>query len=166
MAMKKRFRTRNEVERYFSGRTIKCLICGKRFGRLSFHLAAKHAVTTDEYKFRFGLPWSRGLTSAASHANSGWNASRKRAASRVAHRTQFFKHAHALPRRAFAPFLAAEAARHLGTHAKGFGKSFEKRVLTLFRKGLTDEKIAAVLDVARMTINRRTRKWRKQKNRR
>ena len=47
----------SQSRRYFSGRTIKCLIWPgrRRFRRLSFHLAAKHDVTTDDYKSRFGL---------------------------------------------------------------------------------------------------------------
>jgi hypothetical protein len=35
-------------------------------------------MTTDEYKERFGLPWSRGLASAVSHANRGWTEKRRR----------------------------------------------------------------------------------------
>lgn len=157
------FRTRQEVERYFSGKTIRCLLCGKRFGRLSFHLAVKHGVTTDEYKARFGLPWTRGLTSASSRANSGWNKKRKRKASGVAHQTQFFKFAHLASRRKLAPFLVAEALDHLGSNAIGFGKTFESRARTLFQRGLTDKDIANVLGVNRMTVNLRTRHWRKPK---
>jgi predicted transcriptional regulator len=67
------FRTRKEVERYFNGETIKCLLCGQRFRRLGQHLAAKHDINVDDYRRRFGLPWSRGLTSAASRKASGWN---------------------------------------------------------------------------------------------
>ena len=159
----RRFRTRREVRRYFGGKTIKCLLCGKRFGRLSFHLAAKHGVTTDDYKSQFGLPWSRGLTSALSRANSGWNAARKAKASRLARRTQFFKFAHPAARREAAPFLKVEAARNLGPNAAGFGKGFEMRVHVLFGKGLTDAAIAQALNVNRTTVNRRTKRWRKMR---
>lgn len=159
------FRTRREVERYFSGRTIKCLLCGKRFGRLSFHLAAKHAVTTDEYKRRFGLPWSRGLISAHSRANSGWNDNRRAKARRLALRSKFFTFAHPAPRRGVAPFLKAEAVKNLGANATGFGEEFESRVKVLLRRGFTDAAIADALDVNRMTVNLRTRLWRKPKRR-
>jgi hypothetical protein len=159
------FRTRQQVEHYFGGKTIKCLLCGGRFGRLSFHLAAKHGVTTDEYKSRFGLPWHRGLTSALSHARSGWNDARKAKASKLARRSQFFKFAHAAPRREMAPFLKVEAARHLAVNAAGFGRGFESRVRVLFDRGLTDAAIAKALNVNKMTVNRRTKRWRKPKPR-
>jgi len=155
------FRRRRQVERYFGGKTIKCLLCGGRFGRLSFHLAAKHGVTTDEYKSRFGLPWSRGLTSAQSRANSGWNKARKAKASRLARRTQFFKLAHRAPRREAPLFLKLETAKNLSANAAGFGKLFESRVRVLFGRGLTDTAIAQTLNVARTTVNQRTKRWRK-----
>jgi hypothetical protein len=60
------FTTRREIERYFGGDTIECLICGRHFKRLHTHLAAKHGMAVDEYKRRFGLPWTRGLISATS----------------------------------------------------------------------------------------------------
>jgi hypothetical protein len=163
-SLRRHFQTRREVERYFGGKTITCLLCGGRYGRLSYHLAAKHGMTTDEYKGRFGLPWSRGLISALSLANSGWDNKRKAKASRLARKTKFFKFAHSTNRRRkLAPFLRDEALKHLGDRAVGFGKKFESRVLTLFRRGLTDAAIAEILDVNTMTVNRRTKNWRKSK---
>lgn len=160
------FRTRRDVERYFGGKTIKCLLCGRRFGRLSFHLAAKHNVTTDDYKRRFGLPWTRGLTSALSHSNSGWNDNRRTKARKLARRSQFFKFAHPTRHRDRAPFLKDEIPKYLGAHASGLGKKFELRVRTLFSRGLTDAAIAEILDVNKMTVNLRTKHWRKTKRRR
>jgi hypothetical protein len=160
------FRTRREVERYFSGKTIECLLCGRRFSRLSFHLAAKHGLTTDQYKARFGLPWTRGLSSAVSHANSGWSRKRKQEAARLARKTRFFKFAHQRSRRRVAPFLQAEALDHLGARATGFGRRFESRVRTLFRRGLIDKEIAEILGVNPNTVNRLTKRWRKRKSNR
>lgn len=156
------FRTRREVERYFGGKTIKCLLCGRRFGRLSFHLAAKHGMATADYKSRFGLPWTRGLTSALSHSNSGWDDARRSKASRLARRSQFFKFAHPATRREMAAFLKVDAIKHLGPNATGFGKSFESRVCVLFEKGFADAAIAQALNVSRMTVNRRTKRWRRR----
>ena len=160
------FRTRREVERYFGGKTIKCLLCGKRFGRLSFHLAAKHSVTTDDYKSRFGLPWSWGLTSAQSYVNSGWNDDRRAKASRLARRSRFFKFAHSVPHRKVAPFLKAEVVKNFGVNAVGFGKRFESRVHVLFDRGFTDAAIARALNVNRTTVNLRTKHWRRPKRKR
>jgi ROS/MUCR transcriptional regulator protein len=160
MARYPRFRTRRQVNRYFGGRTIQCLICGKRFSRLSFHLAAKHGITTDEYKSRFGLPWTRGLTSAQSHANSGWTEARRATAGKLARESQFFKYAHPAARREAPEFLKVETLKNLGPNARGFGKQFDSRVRVLFSQGLTDAAIAKALAVNRMTVNRRTKQWR------
>ena len=112
------FKTRRDIERYFSGDTIECLICARHFKRLQTHLAAKHGMATDDYKKQFGLPWTRGLTSAASLANSGWTDERKTKARKLARKSRFFKLAHLTPRRELAPFLKAEAVEHLGVNAK------------------------------------------------
>jgi ROS/MUCR transcriptional regulator protein len=157
------FKTRRDVERYFGGKTIECLLCGLRFRRLAGHLAAKHEMSVDEYRTRFGLPWSRGLTSAASVASSGWTDERKVKARRLARKNRFFELAHLTRRRTPAPFLKAEAVKNLGKHAVGFGKAFERRVRALFDKGVTDAAIARTLDVGRATVTYRTTNWRKRK---
>ena len=112
------FKTRRDIERYFAGKTIECLLCGRRFRRLWMHLVAKHGMSANEYRERFGLPWTRGLTSAASAASSGWTEKRKAKARQLARRTQFFKRAHLAPRRSFAPSQKMEAIRHLGINPR------------------------------------------------
>jgi ATP/maltotriose-dependent transcriptional regulator MalT len=156
-----RFRTRAQVDRYFGGATIVCLLCGRRFRRLASHVTRKHALSAADYKRLFGLPWSRGLTSAASHRNSGWNAKRRAEAERQARRTRFFDHAHATPRRESPAYIKQEWTKNLAARAAGLGREFERRVRALFAQGLADHEIARALGVARMTVNRRTRKWRK-----
>ena len=100
------FKTRRDIARYFGGNTIECLICGRRFKRLHTHLAAKHGMAADDYKKRFGLPWTRGLTSATSLANSGWTDERKAKARKLAQKSRFFDLAHSTPRRELAPAQA------------------------------------------------------------
>jgi predicted transcriptional regulator len=58
------FQTMEEVEKYLSGDTIECLICGKTFGSLSVAHLRSHGITHDEYRIRFGIPFKRSLTSA------------------------------------------------------------------------------------------------------
>ena len=157
------FKTRRDIERYFGGKTIECLLCGLRFRRLAGHLAAKHEMSVDEYRTRFGLPWSRGLASATSVASSGWTDERKAKARKLARVTRFFEQAHATSRRAPAPFLKAEVVKNLGKHAVGFGKAFERRVRALFDRGLTDAAIARALDAGRATVTYRTMHWRKHR---
>jgi ROS/MUCR transcriptional regulator protein len=154
------FHTREEIERYFSSETIECLLCGRRFRRLGQHLAAKHDMSVDDYRHRFGLPWSRGLTSAASRDASGWNSERREKARKVAQQSRFFELAHPTPHREPAPFLKAQSIENLGSHAAGFDETFEERVLALFHEDLSDAAIAHVLNVGRTTIAKRTMRWR------
>jgi predicted transcriptional regulator len=149
------FKTRREIERYFGGETIECLICGRHFQRLQTHLSVKHGVAADDYKKRFGLPWSRGLISASSLAASGWTDERKAQARKLARQSGFYKFAHLEPRREFAPFLKAEAIEHLGAHAKGFSEKFDLRVRALAEMGLSKRAIARRLKVAHSTVLKR-----------
>ena len=160
------FQTRREIDRYFSGKTIECLLCGKRFRRLASHLHYKHHLTADEYKGMHGLPWSRGLASEDSRRNSGWTMARRYKARKLAHRSKFFKLAHPAERRAMAPAAKEIYTLNLGKRAAGFGYQFENSVRKLFEKGLIDLQIADALGVNRMTVNLRTRKWRTKNKRR
>jgi ROS/MUCR transcriptional regulator protein len=161
VAPHQQFKKRREIESYFSGDTIECLLCGRYFKRLQSHLVAKHHMSADAYKKRFGLPWTRGLTSAASLANSGWTNKRKARARKLARKSRFFELAHLVPRREVAPFLKAEFVEHLGAHAKPLGEKFDLRVRALADKGLSSRAIARALEVAHATVLDRTQRWRK-----
>jgi hypothetical protein len=154
--------TRRDIERYFSGDTIECLICGRHFKRLQRHLAAKHGLSADDYKKQFGLPWTRGLTSATSLANSGWTDDRKAKARKFARKSRFFELAHVTPRRELAPFLKAEAVEHLGVNAKALGKKFDLQVRALAEKGLSIRAIARVLNVSHTTVLKRSKRRHKR----
>lgn len=151
------FATRHDVDRYLGGETIECLLCGQHFRRLGGHLRAAHGVSANEYRSSFGLPWARGLISAASVAASGWTEKRKTEARRLALGSRFFELAHTTPRRELAPFLKSEAVKHLGIDPSILSTSFERRVRILFEKGLSDRAIARELRVGASTVNRRTR---------
>ena len=155
------FKTRRDVERYFSGDTIECLICGRHFKRLARHLAAKHNLSADHYKKQFGLAWTRGLTSATSLAKSGWTDERKAKARKFARKSRFFELAHLTSRRELGPFLKAEAVEHLGVNAKALGKKFDLQVRALAEKGLSIRAIARVLNVAHTTVLKRSKRRRK-----
>ncbi len=159
-----RFQTRAQVDRYFTGKTIKCLVCGRWFRRLATHLAFKHDMDAAEYKARFGLPWTRGLTSDASHRKSGWTKKRRLQARRLAKKTRFFDFAHLSPRRESPAYIRDRWTKSLGKHARGFDRQFERRVYMLFKKRMIDREIAEVLGVDKNTVNRRTRRWRTSKN--
>ncbi len=63
-----KFQTREEIDDYFSDDQIQCLLCGKWYKVINYaHLSRIHDTTVDEYKERYGLPWSRGLTGESIH---------------------------------------------------------------------------------------------------
>lgn len=160
------FKTRQEIERYFGEKTIQCLLCGARFRRLGTHLAAKHGVSVDEYRRRFGLPWSRGLTSEASRLASGWTEARKAKARRLARASRFFEYPRPTPRREGAAYLKAQALQNLGIDPRTLSADFERKVRLLFDKGLSDRVVAKILDVGASTVNRRTKHCRKRSGKR
>jgi hypothetical protein len=154
------FATPSELERYFSGDTIECLVCGHHFLRLGSHLISKHGMTIDEYKERFGLPWSRALVTEGSRRNSGWTEKRRTKARKLARKTRFFQLAHSVGRRQSPPIVLELYRKNLGPHASGLGSRFERRVRELFDQGFTDSEIGRVLRVARTTVRKRTIRWR------
>jgi ROS/MUCR transcriptional regulator protein len=107
------FRNRDQIEQYFSGVAIQCLLCRRTFQRLAGHLMAKHEMSADDYRERFGLPWSRGLISSTSATNAGWSEERKEQARFAASKSRFFERAHLTKRRDVAPFLREESLQRL-----------------------------------------------------
>lgn len=64
------FETREQVEKYLGGDNIQCLLCGRMLKRLGgAHLQRIHGITGDSYRKKYGLFWSRGLTSETAHQN-------------------------------------------------------------------------------------------------
>jgi hypothetical protein len=51
----------NDLETYFDRDEITCLICGNACVQLAAHIAPAHGISSDDYKERFGIPWSYGL---------------------------------------------------------------------------------------------------------
>lgn len=46
---------------------VPCLVCGRRFINPCKHVVASHGMTAKEYKLKFGIPISLGLTGHADH---------------------------------------------------------------------------------------------------
>jgi len=55
------FKTKEEIDEYLSHEKITCLECGKEFFQLGNHLIQTHFMSVDEYRDKYGLPYSRGL---------------------------------------------------------------------------------------------------------
>ena len=61
---KAKFIAKQEIGQYFSNpEGIQCLLCGRIFGTLNGHLQIVHRTSHEEYRYRYGLPWRRGLVS-------------------------------------------------------------------------------------------------------
>lgn len=55
------FKTKEDIEKYLDSEKLECLECGKLYKQLGNHLLRKHTMTVDDYKDKYGLPYSRGL---------------------------------------------------------------------------------------------------------
>ena len=56
-----RFKTKGEIDEYLSHGKIICLECKREFNQLGNHLIQTHFMGVDEYRDKYGLPYSRGL---------------------------------------------------------------------------------------------------------
>lgn len=64
----RKFESRAEVLEYFSGDKVVCLLCGHEFGSLGQHIRKLHELDPDQYREKYGIPWTYGLTSQRSSA--------------------------------------------------------------------------------------------------
>lgn len=55
-----------EIDAYLDSDPIPCLLCGHSFRVLARHLRLIHAMTPDQYRERYGLPYSVGLAAVSS----------------------------------------------------------------------------------------------------
>jgi len=59
------FQNKADVEHYFAGDRLMCLMCGKSYVTLPPHLKASHGLSSDDYKVQFGIPFSFGLAGSS-----------------------------------------------------------------------------------------------------
>lgn len=57
------FSSRQEVDEYLNRERITCLICGREFSVIGHLHLRIHNITVDDYKIKFGIPLTLGLTS-------------------------------------------------------------------------------------------------------
>lgn len=55
------FETIEQVNDYLGQQKITCLLCGKKLCILGKHLFSVHGLTSDQYRERYGIPWTRAL---------------------------------------------------------------------------------------------------------
>lgn len=61
VASRGKFATMKELEKYFGGNRLTCLLCGKRCVQLASHIRPAHGLSADDYREMFGIPWTYGL---------------------------------------------------------------------------------------------------------
>ena len=59
-----------QLKKYFAAEKLQCLLCGREYGNLGLHVTRGHKVSHDDYKARFGIPWTYGLAGASFKAVS------------------------------------------------------------------------------------------------
>lgn len=59
------FSTPEKLDEYFGGTKIVCMRCGKKYRTLGVHLKTIHGMEPDEYREIYGIPWTYGLSCAA-----------------------------------------------------------------------------------------------------
>jgi hypothetical protein len=72
-----------QIDEYFNGDKLTCLICGKRLKILAAHVARLHGCTAKEYQDEFGLP-RRGLVGLATSEKQRSNIKKRHAAGETA----------------------------------------------------------------------------------
>lgn len=83
-----KLQAREEIEAYFDGDKIQCLLCGRWLKELGNHLRRIHDISPDEYKVRYGLPFSKGLGGESSKAKRREMAYKKMQEGRVPYVTE------------------------------------------------------------------------------
>lgn len=57
----KPFESIEDVREYLSGDRVQCLLCGRMLKAIGYHLQKIHFMSGDDYKEKFGIPWTYGL---------------------------------------------------------------------------------------------------------
>ena len=73
-----RFETKAEIDEYFSGDKVQCLLCSEWYKTLHTHLVRIHEIAVDDYRERYGLPWKRGLCVASTSEKLSKKMARKK----------------------------------------------------------------------------------------
>lgn len=60
--MSEKFQTMEEIKEYLNHEKITCLLCGLKFRGLFRHIEKTHKMHPNDYKIKFGIPPSIGLT--------------------------------------------------------------------------------------------------------
>lgn len=177
---KGRFETKEEIDSYFAGDRIQCLLCGKFYKMLATHIVRIHGVSVDNYKKQFGLPWCKGLSCEDSSKKMSINSKRRVAIGDikvgVGHLSQEQKDRLWYSKKR--PRCPADKKEHIKRGRKALEKinrerppakpkpdllaiaaakreKTKQKILNLHHTGLTQVEIAKTLNISRNTVRRR-----------
>lgn len=129
-----------EVESYFQGDRIVCLRCGKPYRKLGVHLLNIHAMSVDDYRALYGLPWREGLAGEHCKELHSQNALATIAAGKDFGGGRAWEAAIRAPKRKRAPYNRELAMRNVGTSE--YPPEMFDKVLHLMRAGVLPYEIS------------------------
>ena len=156
-----KFETKEQVDAYFAGDKIQCLLCGRAMKNLACHLGRIHGMTCDAYRTKYGLRWWRGLSSddlrtARSLARKAYAATHIDQLRETAALGREAMRKNPPIRRKKAPFVLREATKRATRMVKNKGKDFvwtDAHALEFLRRMETGRTIPEVSADADMPSN-------------
>jgi len=134
-----------EVESYFKGDRLVCLRCGKPFRKLGVHLLKIHAMSVDDYRGLYGLPWREGLAGEHCKLLHSQNAKATIKAGKnfgIGGATEMWRLAILAPQRKRAAYNRELAMRNVG--AEEYPPEMFDKVLNLMRSGTLPYEVAKI----------------------
>lgn len=151
--------TREEVDAYLGGQKIECLICGRLFNTLSAHIQRIHSITGDEYRQRYGLPFSTGLASAAErerHSKRSSNPEQLKRMRGLGDQYRHLAHAAVSARGARQPEYAKKERTERALRIAGVDKQYEEsdfqKFLDLTLTGVPAKDVAKMPGMPGLTV--------------
>ncbi len=118
------FQSRADIENYFAGERVRCLLCGRDFRILDTHLRRVHSLTSDDFRERYGIPYLRGLCGSSfseqrtEHGRTIWADNTERQAAALAKAKGVQTATGTNPQRGKPHFWRAERTGNGATHKK------------------------------------------------
>lgn len=126
------FESKSEVDSYLGGEEIICLLCGGSFISIGHHVARSHSMSARDYKIKFGLPITKGISTEESKARWRQNIKKTRDSGRLAEQDAAFQK----PRIAASLRPAAQAPRYVRADRR-FDQKKIYDILVLIKSGAT-----------------------------
>lgn len=102
---KGKFQSKEEVDSYYAGEKIQCLLCGRWYRSIcGTHLPHIHGIHPEAYKEMYGLPWGRGLNGTLTRKKRVKQAKRLRTEGKLKNLPKKFRGGKAAHSKPFQPY--------------------------------------------------------------